>query len=117
MKRLSKKLDQSTELVPIERNEDIVVRGNRGLVEVQMRGKEMTVAGTKKKVDPYQLIRMIKRVTQNIGEYKTCEDVYSTIIISALRKARGDLVSLLEGGFGVHWQVDRETGESVFFVG
>ncbi len=88
--------------------------GNNALVQV--RSKELMVAGKKRKVDPYQLIRIIKRVTQNIGEYKGYEDVYSSVIVGALRKARGDLVNILEDEFHIHWQINADTGESVFYM-
>lgn len=107
----------STALAPVRRNNDIVIhRGGAGGAIVQVRSKQIAIAGTKAKVDPYQLIRMIKRVTQNIGEYKICEDVYYAVIIGALRKARGDLVGILENEFGIHWQIDEETGRSTFYM-
>lgn len=105
-----------------DKNEISIYRGNPltqrtgGNAIVQVRSKELMVAGKKRKVDPYQLIRLIKRVTQNIGEYKDNEDVYSAVIIGALRKARGDLVGILEEEFHIHWQIDETTGHSVFHM-
>jgi hypothetical protein len=117
----------SSSLVPIERKNEVAVRqssndivihnGPRtGGAIVQVRSKMMTVAGKKVNVDPYQLIRLIKRVTQNIGEYKQHEDVYGAVIIGALRKARGDLVNILEDEFHIHWQISPDTGESTFYM-
>ena len=108
---------ENTDIVERRSNELQVRRGpgNGGAI-VQVRSREIMLAGEKRKVDPYQLIRMVKRVTQNIGEYKGQEDVYSKIVIGALRKARGDLVNSLEHNFGIHWQIDEETGQSIFYM-
>jgi len=101
-------------VMPVKENNDIVIRrGSAGTI-VQVRSKEVAIAGTKRMVDPYQLIRCIKRVTQTIGEYKICDDVYSAVIVGALRKARGDLVNILENEFRIHWQIDEGTGKSTF---
>jgi len=103
------------ELIERRRNDIEIRRGRSGAI-VQVRSREIVIAGEKRKVDPYQLIRIIKRVTQNIGEYKSAEDIYGKIIIGALRKARGDLVNILEDSFGIHWQIDERTGASVFYM-
>lgn len=121
------KTKKETKLVKAETNEvkelttivekkttDLILKRNGSIVQV--RTKELIIAGKKQKVDPHQLIRMIKRVTQNIGEYKSCEDVYSSVIVTALRKARGDLVSILETEFNIHWEINQDTGESNFFM-
>ena len=108
---------RSTGLTHIQRNNDIVIhQGGRGGAIVQVRSKEVMIAGVKRRVDPYQLIRCIRRVTQNIGEYKMMEDIYSAIIIGALRKGRGDLVSILENEFSIHWQIEENTGASSFYM-
>lgn len=119
----SKKKEATTEVAVKEDTKDIAIyRGNPLATKsqsgalVQVRSKELMIAGKKRKVDPHQLIRIIKRVTQNIGEYKGYEDVYSAVIIGALRKARGDLVNILEDEFHIHWQISNETGESVFYM-
>lgn len=133
-----KKEEKSTSLVPTEepkpkkyeiaereghdlevhrpRNDIVIRHGGAGGAIVQVRSREIVIAGEKRRVDPYQLIRIIKRVTQNIGEYKSAEDIYGKIIIGALRKARGDLVNILEDSFGIHWQIDERTGASVFYM-
>jgi len=105
--------DNDTDIV-IHKGNPIAKKPANALVQV--RSKELMIAGQKRKVDPYQLIRMIKRVTQNIGEYKDSDDVYSALICGALRKARGDLVTILESEFHIHWQINQDTGESVFFM-
>lgn len=102
---------------------DIVIHQGSPLAQrsagsvIQVRPREVMIAGEKVKVNPYELIRCIKRVTQNIGEYKEMDGIYSKVVIGALRKARGDLVSILENEFHVHWQIDKTTGESIFFMG
>jgi hypothetical protein len=83
---------------------------------VQFRSKAIMIAGQEVKIDPYQLIRAIKRVTQQIGEYKDNDDIFSLVSANAFRKARGDLVNKLEVHFHIHWHIDKETGESVFYM-
>ncbi len=128
---------QSTQLAPVKKPTTLVVADDddgetteivvkskttiqkaptNGLAQVQFKGKELMIAGKKTKVNPQQLIRCIKRITQNIGEYKATEDVYSSVVVGALRKARGDLVSILESEFHINWQINSDTGESVFYM-
>lgn len=113
-----------TSLVPVkeqgltevkEDNSVIIFQGKKQSV-VQVRPKTLTVAGKKYNIDPHQLIRMIKQVTQTIGEYKDQENPYSAYVVGAMRKARSDMVSDLEHHFGIHWQIDEVTGKSVFYM-
>jgi hypothetical protein len=105
----------STDLAPKQSNNDILIGRPSGAgAMVQVRSKQVVIGGKRIDIDPYQLIRLIKRVTQNIGEYKDLDDAYSTIVCGALRKARGDLVNILECEFHIHWQV--ENGKSIFFM-
>lgn len=107
------KVEEKKGLATTKKRNDIVIRKGNNIV--QIKSKEIVIAGEKHKVDPYQLIRMIKRVTQNIGEYKgTEDDVYSAVIVGALRKARGDLVGVLEKNFNIHWQIG-DDGTSIFY--
>lgn len=82
---------------------------------VQVRSKEVMVAGKKINLDPYQLIRMIKQVTQTIGEYKGQDNPYALYVVKGMRKIRADMVSDLEHNFRIHWQVG-DDGTSVFFM-
>jgi hypothetical protein len=109
------------QVVPSAGGDIVVHKGNPLAVGssnalVQVRPRMLVIAGDKVQVTPQSLIRCIKRVTQNIGEYKDQDDVYAKVVIGALRKARGDLVSLLENEFHIHWQIDKRTGESHFFM-
>lgn len=109
--------EEKHEIVERKPSNDIVIhKGKNGGAIVQVRNKEIMLAGERRKVDPYQLIRMIKRVTQEIGSYKSDDDVYATIVVRALRKARGDLVNILENEFGIHWQINDDTGASMFYM-
>lgn len=115
-------LSNLNEMTAVQDNSDIQIQQRVPLVRqapqaaIQIRSKQVALGGRRIDVDPYQLIRVIKRVTQNIGEYKDLEDVYSTIICGALRKARGDLVNILESQFHIHWEVDATTGKSIFYM-
>lgn len=95
---------------------DVVVcsSSNKGM-QVKVKSKEITVGGKKFTVDPYQMMRMIKHITQTIGEYKKSDNPYSSYVISALRKARGDMVADLEHNFRINWEVDDE-GRSNFYI-
>jgi hypothetical protein len=83
---------------------------------VQVRPKSLKIDGKVFQVDPKELIRMIKQVTQTIGEYKNRDNPYASYVIGALRKARNDMVSDLEHHFKIHWEIDEETGRSIFYV-
>ena len=107
---------QSKSLVP-SNEEEIVIQGvsKRPAPLVLERKKEITISGKTFTVDPYELIRLIKRVTQTIGEYKDLEDAFGVVMTAALRKARGDLVNQLQKNFSICWQIDEHTGQSIFF--
>jgi hypothetical protein len=97
--------------VPARReNNTIQVRPS---ADIQEALRTVTIAGETRSVDPQQLVRLIRRVTQTIGEYTGRDDIYSAIIAKALREARGELVTVLEDSFGVHWRI--ENGKSVFW--
>ena len=115
-------------LVPVDDDTDLVVYENRkatsialgaprGGALVQVRSKALKIDGKVYNVDPRQLIRMIKQVTQTIGEYKSKDNPYSGYVIGALRKARSDMVSDLEHHFNILWEIDEATGRSVFYMG
>lgn len=115
---------KTKELAPVESApvDDVVIYQGNPLVGrprgemVQVRPKALKIAGKVYNVDPRQLIRMIKQVTQTIGEYKDKENPYSGYVIGALRKARSDMVSDLESHFNIHWEIDEHTGRSVFYM-
>lgn len=93
---------------------EVVVRpAKRDLVEYRPRtimiGKEPV------RIDAKTLIRGIKQITQTIGEYKNSETAYAKFVIPGLRKVRSDMVSELEHHFGIHWEIDERSGQSVFY--
>lgn len=115
------------QLVPVKKNQVARQPGNSLIIHrgtsvaprigqalVRVTSREIAIGKEKVKVDPYQLMRIIKRLTQNIGEYKESETPHAKYIVTALRKCRGDAVSDLEHYFHIHWQIDEETGQSVF---
>lgn len=66
-------------------------------------------------IDVDALIRMIKQVTQSIGEYKDQDNDYGNrYIIPALRVARSNMVTDLESKFGIHWKID-DDGKCYFY--
>lgn len=73
------------------------------------------VSGTKDGLDSESLMRMIREITQQIGDYKRqnslCGNRY---VIPALRKARAAMVSDLESKFRIHWKIDND-GQCYFY--
>lgn len=107
----------------IEKNEKISIKNNnvdviqsKSLDIIKINNKDVVINGKKESVDPYQLMGLIKNVTQTIGEYKIHNNVFSYAIIVGLRKSRRELVTKLEEIFGIHWKIDKLTGESIFFI-
>jgi len=71
-------------------------------------------ADTYKNVDPREIIRAVKYITQSIGEYKRQDNLQSSYIVPALRKSRAQMVADLEQHFKISWQVNPDTGQSEF---
>jgi len=120
-------VSRSAALVSTDSDDEIVVYEDRkasgitlsparGAV-VQVREKSVKIDGKVYKIDPQHLIRMIKQVTQTIGEYKNKDNPYSAYVVGALRKARSDMVSDLEHHFKIQWEIDEGSGRSVFYMG
>lgn len=82
---------------------------------IKVKTKEIIIDKAKYQVDAHQLMRMIRYITQSIGEYKDANHVYSAFVIGALRKARSDMASVLENEFHIHWTL--EDGQSIFYLG
>jgi len=82
---------------------------------LRVRRREITIADKKYEADPHDLITMIRTVTQQIGDYKQQDNLLAKYMMDALRKARSAMVSDLQK-FGIHWEVDKATGESVFWM-
>jgi hypothetical protein len=94
-------------------NTEILVKKNNFPISLD-RKKELKVCGKKFAVDPRQLIRMIKNITQTIGEYKNQENPSALYVVAALRSARANVAADLENTFNIHWQIDENTGKSIF---
>ncbi len=93
---------------------DVVL--STGISNVVYRSKSIVIDGQSYDVNPNTLIAMIKNVTQTIGEYKQQKSAYSAFIIASLRKARRDMVAVLESKFHINWTLDKTTNESKFYV-
>lgn len=111
------------ELVPIdvEGNDIVVHQGAIAPVKqngavVRVRSRQLKIAGQVYTVDPQQLMRMIRQVTQTIGEYKDQDNPYAEYVVRGMRKTRSDMVSDLEHHFKIHWQIDEADGRSVFYM-
>lgn len=93
-------------------DEEIIVRKDACLVNLD-KTKEITISSKKYEVSPKQLIRMIKNITQTIGEYKKTDNPMSAYAIHALRKARNDVSADLENTFRIHTTIS-ESGRTEF---
>lgn len=94
-------------------NSDLIVRRNKSELRLD-RKREISIYGQKHNVDPRALMRMIKNITQTIGEYKRSDNPLSHYAIHALRKSRSDVAADLENTFGIQMNIDKETGETIF---
>jgi len=121
------------ELRPAERDSSVVVAdkkgdhvphlmGVNGLVQrsvggtvLRVRKREVTIDEKKYDADPHDLISMIRTITQQIGDHKKEESLLAKYMISGLRKVRSAMVSDLQK-FGIHWEIERGTGESIFWM-
>lgn len=106
--------EEDGDVVVIRKSNGISISSKRNAI-VQVRAKAIKIGDKVYNIDPQQLIRMIKQVTQTIGEYKNRDNPYAGYVIGALRKARSDMVSDLEHHFNIHWEIDEE-GKCVFFM-
>jgi len=95
--------------LPVNAVED---RGH--MVSVRSEPREVAIDGEKFQIDAPTLMRIVRHLTQSIGEYKRRDHIYARYVIPALRKARGDVVSDLEKHFGIKWEL--KDGRSVFFT-
>ena len=93
----------------------LVKRRKTTALSVNQKYKTISIGGEEFNIDSDTLIRMIKQITQGIGEYKRMNNCYSRYIVSSLRKSRSDMISDLEHHFHIKWEIDSETGKSVFF--
>jgi hypothetical protein len=116
MELIRKVLGQQEIAVVKPREESIIVKRETFPIKLDNK-KVITISGKEHKVDPRQLIRMIKNITQTIGEYKSQDNPYSAYVTSALRKARNDIASDLENSFSIHFSIDENTGKSQFTLG
>ena len=102
-----------SKLLPTRRQKSPIVETRR--TYLQARAKIITVGGGQFQVDADMLMRMIRQLTQQIGEYKDMDNIYSRYVIPSLRKARSDMVSDLERHFSIKWELDKQ-GQSVFYT-
>jgi hypothetical protein len=109
-------------VVPAKKDGTIIVQPKTAVAPrsggalIQARSKPIKIGETIYDIDPQELIRMIRRVTQDIGAYKNFDGPYAAIILGSLRKARGDMVSLLEHHFHISWSINEQTNKSEFHL-
>lgn len=115
MKRIANKKAAGT-AIAVQANDDLGQLSGAQVGRLVAKKRPVTVAGKQYQLDYESLVRMVRQVTQTIGEYNGQESAYAAYVVAALRKARADMVSDLEHYFGVHWRIDEATGKSVFYV-
>lgn len=82
---------------------------------LQVRKRDVEIDGLKIAADPHDLIAMIRTVTQQIGDYKAQDNLYGKYMVAGLRKVRSTMVADLQK-FGIHWEIDKNSGESLFWM-
>ena len=95
-------------------NRNTVVIGNNNR-NIQIPTKNIQIHGATHKVDPEQLMNMIRYVTMVIGDLKKTDNVYSQMMLNGLRSSRREMISTLEEHFRLHWRVN-DNGESIFYL-
>ena len=95
---------------------ELAITAGIGGVPIRVSAKPVVVGGKKFNLDPAQLVRMIRNVTQTIGEYKHMDNPYSAYIIGSLRKARNDMANDLATNFHINWKIDEHTGKCLFWM-
>lgn len=103
------------QLSPVSSSNQIEIT-NEGIV-LSIPSKTIKIDGNIVQVDIRELVRIIKYITQTIGEHKREGTVYAAYAIPALRKARCQAVSDLEKYFGITWKLNEKTNQSEFFKG
>lgn len=76
--------------------------------------KTIIINKEKCRVNPVEIIRHIKTITQTIGQYKSDESPLSMILVRGLRQSRSEFVQILEQEFQIHWKLDLNQN-SIFF--
>ncbi len=84
-------------------------------ITIKIPTAKINVDGRLVDVDPRELIRIVKYITQSIGEYKRQGNLYAGYAVPALRKARSPVVADLERHFGITWRINTQSGVSEFY--
>ena len=82
---------------------------------LHVKRREVDIDGLKVTADPHDLITMIRTVTQQIGDYKSQDNLLGKYMVAGLRKVRAAIVADLQK-FGIHWEIDKGTGDSMFWM-
>lgn len=92
----------------------MVARPTGGSV-LHVKRREIVIDEQSHQVDPQDIMTIIRSLTQEIGDWKKMDSIMGCYKVSALRTARQAAVSDLKK-FGIHWQIDKATGESIFWM-
>lgn len=82
---------------------------------VHVKRREIIIDNQHLEADPEDLMTIIRSLTQEIGDLKRQDNLIGHYKVSALRTARQAVVSDLKK-FGIHWEIDKVTGESAFWM-
>jgi hypothetical protein len=106
------------ETLPVKTDDfstDVVIHQKNKSSLVQFRTRKVKIDDELFDMSAQEMIRMIKEITQTIGEYKGKENPCARYAIHALRKSRSEVVSDLEHYFKITWQLDN-SGNSTFWA-
>lgn len=100
-----------------DENTRISILTRRPHVLIRAKEKNVQIGKNTYAVDVYEVCGMIRRITQQIGQYNENQnDAYAAYMVAGLRKIRADMVATLESNFGVHFYID-DNGNSSFYLG
>jgi len=103
------------EIAEVIANKEVQIVDRKGnAIVVKKVSKIVSVSGKKFDMNPLELVRMIRNVTQQIGDHKRNGNAYSAYLLPQLRTTRNQMVADLERYFGVSHVISDE-GKSIFY--
>jgi len=94
---------------------EVVIHDRQGaIIEIQETPRPVVVNGEEFHLNALELARMVRNVTQQIGQHKHTGNAYSSYMLHSLRTMRNQMVSDLEHHFRIGHVIDG-SGKSVFY--
>ncbi len=98
----------------LTQSKPMVARAERNALSIP--SKEIVIGKYAYHIDGYQLMNMIRRITQQIGEFnQNTDDPYAAYMTNALRNGRTEMANALQHHFKIYFSL--ENGISTFKFG